>query len=403
MLLLFVLIAMTVVTIKIPGTKNIPFYPFIYMLFFVCIPYKLAYKQPTLKIAAYSWGIIFLWGCLLALRHGFNDRNFYNLIWTISVFLSYHVLSALMIFKERRYWIYRFFVIVTFMIAISGIYEGLTGVYYHETDATYLYQKTSLGFYRPNTIFYNVNDNAIFATLCLVLSSFYPKNPKRLLEYRVVRVLALILFGANIIMVDSRGAELATVAFLTLTYLFYRFNKNVKLVLFLSGIIVLPFLSLILRSEFLDDGGRWGIWVMSLRTLASTYFLGVGPGEIAWVNSDQNVFADTYAVHNFILELFCDYGIIGFSALMVWLVYLIRKGFEMFEREIDYKMLPAIIAFLLSSITCSSIIGKGFTLFFFAVIVAEMNRKLLIYQLLIKRGIIHDVQYKKLKKKKWKK
>ena len=173
--------------------------------------------------------------------------------------------------------------------------------------------------------------------------------------------------------------------------------------LYLSGIIVLPFLSLILRSEFLDDGGRWGIWVMSLRTLASTYFLGVGPGEIAWVNLDQNVFADTYAVHNFILELFCDYGIIGFSALMVWLVYLIRKGFEMFEREIDYKMLPAIIAFLLSSITCSSIIGKGFTLFFFAVIVAEMNRKLLIYQLLIKRGIIHDVQYKKLKKKKWKK
>lgn len=396
--LLFILMAMTIVTIKIPGTKNVPFYPFIYLLFFLCIPYKLAYKQPTLKIAAYCWGIIFLWGCLLALRRGFNSHHFDNLLWTVSVFLSCHVLSALMIFKERRYWIYRFFIVVSLLIALSGVYEGLTGIFYHETDAVYLYQKTALGFYRPNTIFYNVNDNAIFATLCLILSSFYPKNPKRLFEYRVVRILSLVLFGANIIMVDSRGAELATVAFLALNFIFYRYKDNARFVLIMSGIIVLPFLSLILRSEFLDDGGRWGIWVMSMRTLASTYFLGVGPGEIAWVNLDQNVFADTYAVHNFILELFCDYGIIGFSALMVWLVYLIRKGYEMFEKEIDFKMLPAIIAFLLSSITCSTLITKGFSLLFFAIIVAEMNRKLLIYQVLVKHGIIH-VKVKKKKKK----
>lgn len=377
MLLLFVLIAMTIVTIKIPGTDNVPFYPFAYLLFFLFIPKRLGYKHRTLKITTYCWGIITFWGIVLALSYGFNSNHFHNLLWTISVFLSCHVLSALMLFDNRRYWIYRSFVFVTFLIALSGVYEGITGIYYHETDATYLFQKTELGFYRPNTIFYNVNDNAIFATLCLILSFFYPQ---RLKEYWIVRVLSILFFGANIIMVDSRGAELASVAFLLLSFLLYKFKNNAKFVLVLSVIIVLPFLSMILRSEFLDVGGRWEIWVMSLRSLAKTYFLGVGPGEIAAVNSQLNTTFDVYAVHNFLLEILCDYGVVGALVLLVWLLRIMRSGYVMFVKGIDFNMLPAIVAFLLSSITCSSIVGKGFSLFFFALIVAEMNRKLLVYK-----------------------
>lgn len=366
---------MTIVTIKMPGTTDFPIYIVLYLLFFFFIPHKLKYKNRVLQNTSYCWGIILIWGCLLAFIYGFNSNHFKNLAWTFSVLISFHVISALMLFNKRRIWIYRFFIIISFLIAVSGIYEGITGIYYHETDANYLYAQTEFGFYRPNTIFYNVNDNAIFSTLCLIISFFYPNTYK---EHRIVRILSLLLFGANIIMVDSRGAELATASFLALSFIFYKFKKNARLVIILSCLIVLPFLSMILQLEFLDVGGRNAIWAMCLRSLANSNFIGVGPGEIATVNMQYNTFADVYAAHNFILEMLCDYGIIGGLVLIIWLLYLMKKAYEMFRNEIHFSMLPAIVAFLLASITCSSLIGKGFSILFFAFVVAEMNKNSII-------------------------
>lgn len=365
---------MSIITLKIPGTNDFPVYQLLYLFLFISIPYMLVYKQRTLTITSYCWGVIFLWGCLLSLHKGFSYHHFQYLAWSLSVLISCHVISALMLFEKRRCWIYRFFITITLLIALTGVYEGLTGNYYHETNATFLYNRTELGFYRPNTIFFNVNDNAIFSTLCLILSFFYPNKLK---ENRIVRVLSILLFGTNIIMVDSRGAELAAVAFLFIRYVFYKFKKDANLVILLSVLIVLPFFSLIMRLEFFDIGGRNAIWAMSLRSLYSTYFLGVGPGEIAAANIRLNTTADVYAVHNFVLEILCDYGVIGAIALITWLLRLIKSGYEMFKKQIDFNMLPAIVAFLLSTITCSSLVGKGFSLFFFAIIISEMNRKLL--------------------------
>ena len=372
-LLLLFLVTATIVTIKMPGTQDFPVYQLFYLVFFISIPHKLAYKQQILVVTSFCWGVIFIWGCFLAFSYGFKSHHFNNLLWVITIILSCHVFSALMQFDNRRYWIYRFFIIITSLIALSGIYEGLTGIYYHETDATYLFAKTELGFYRPNTIFYNVNDNAIFATLCLLLSSFYPEKLK---EYWVVQLFSLFLFGANIIMVNSRGAILSTVAFLALSIIYYKFKRNAMLLIIMSIIISLPFFSMILQSEFFDDGGRNAIWAMSVKSLVSSSFMGVGPGEIAEVNSRLNVMKNVVAVHNFVLEIICDYGIIGALGMLVWFYHLFKSGYEMYKKGINFKMLPALIAFLLSSITCSSIVGKGFSLFFFAIIVAEMNRNL---------------------------
>lgn len=378
LLLLLFLVATTIVTIKVPGIQALPVYFVLYLVFFVGIPRKLMNKQHSLKLTSFCWGLIFFWGCFLSFSYGFNSRHFSNLIWVLTVLLSCHVFSALLQFESRRCWTYRFFIIITLLIAISGVYEGLTGIYYHETDATYLYTTTELGFYRPNTIFYNVNDNAIFATLCLILSTFYPKSLK---EYWIVRILSLLLFGANIIMVNSRGAVLATVAFLVLSFIFYKLKRKAEFMLFLTVIIALPFFSMILQSDFMDDGGRGNIWSMSLESLVSSSFLGVGPGEIAAVNLQLNPTVEVYAVHNFILEIVCDYGIIGAIGIVIWLFHLLKNGYEMYKKEIDFYMLPALFAFLLSSITSSSIVGKGFSLFFFAIIVAEMNR----YRIKIKK------------------
>ena len=370
--LLTILMSMLLLTLKMPS--GTPLYKITYVLLFFYFICKNSTRK-TGKINRISlslWMIVIIWGILLSFLYGINERNIENLSWVLSIAVVPYCMSQMFRKDEDRVFIYRVIIAITIAIAISGLYESYTGVFYHLTNDIYALNKNTYGFYRPNTIFFNVNDNAIFMFCCTVIAFFYPHEQK---EAKYIRLLALFLYGGNILMTDSRGALLALAVFMALYYS-YQIGSSKRYTL-IFGIILLSFfyLPVVLSDEFFSLSDRLPVWEASLANVKDTGFLGVGPGMIANINEQHYVGVDITAVHNFFLELFCDYGIIGLSCILLWFFSMLTIANKTKERITRSILMASLISMLFATITCSSLIGKAFPLLFFSVIIAEINRQ----------------------------
>lgn len=367
---LFALVGILITSIKMPIVDSFPVYRVLFPILAVSIFRKWSVRG-LVKITARTWGGIFVWGLILSLSYGFNEQNFLSLSWVFSMIVVPYCISYYMYGTQSRLQIYRSMMLICFIIAISGIYEGYTGRYYHLTLGSYAYTKNIYGLYRPNTIFYNVNDNAIFMLCCLIFGFLYPSKGK---ETVYVRIFSVLLYGGNILLVDSRGAILGTIVFFLIAYMHKRTTIERIGLLVLLFIVFLFFIPQIVNSSFFEMGGRMAIWEKSFSQLQSTSYYGVGPGMIAMVNESHYTGLEVSAVHNFILELFCDYGILGLLFLIIWFVGLYTYTHKMRNERQKWVIIGALLAFICASITSSSLIGKTFPILFFSIIISEIVR-----------------------------
>lgn len=368
------IVGVVIYSIKIPYTQRIAFYPFLYMCIFLFIIFQqsIVSNAKVIHHSANCWIAIFLWGVLLSFANGFTQENFTTLMWCLS-FVTMPVVFLYYSMGDKRYRFFRFAILLACLpIGLLGVYEALTGHYVHETHVSYSYFKNFMGYYRPNTIFYNVNDNAVFCLISLILSYFVEGTDT---FKKWIRIMCLAVFGFNIIMVDSRGAELGLVVFLCVFY-----SRTMKAYWKAGALMLFPvvlFLGFVYwdYESFFEFGSRTPVWNISLSNLRNTGYLGVGPGMIATINERVFAYADIYAVHNFILELFCDFGIFGLVALLWWYGNLIKVTLAVrtVDPEKSALLFSALLAFLAVSITCSSLVGKSFPVLFFAIIIAECD------------------------------
>lgn len=365
------LVGIIIYSIKIPSTKNVALFPVVFAI--LCLYTKgQIVRSSIIKKSNVCWAIIIIWGVILSFVNGIVLTNFKILMWC----LSFVTLPMMISYYSQDYRIYKFFRIAVILaclpIGLLGIYEGISGHYVHETIASYAYTKSALGFYRPNTIFYNVNDNAIFCLICSILAFYVEGTPR---FKRITRFVCLLVFGLNIIMVDSRGAELGLVLFLVIY--FYRSVKGLKRFLLIATIIPVFFIGVnsFDYQTFFDIEGRVVIWSMSLDSLADTSYFGVGPGMISSINEARFINAEVVAVHNFLLEMFCDFGIVGLCVIVYWYYCLFYYAIK--SKTVSYEksalLIGSLVASILASITCSSLLGKSFPVLFFAIVIAELN------------------------------
>lgn len=376
-----ILILFSIFPYKIHFFKDIPLYRILYVLTFIFMLISKKYKfksksiNKSLKVTIFSWTVLAIWGIisLIWITKTGNEFNYisYDLIWVI-ISLCF---SKYMKIEIKRNKILFYYCIIASILALMGLYTGITGHYFNDTHISYHYNLNMFGLYKPNTIFYNINDNAVFMFSSIIILFLYTEKKKN----NLVRIIGTILFTSNIILVDSRGIELALIIFLTIYFISTRsisLNKKIQIFI-LAFIVILVFSNKIFNLSIfksgLSDNARISIINMSLKSLEHTNYLGVGPGNISMVNSMFNN-AETYDTHNFFLEIFCDYGIIGAISIIVWYAVLLKTSYIYRKSEKDATIIFALlISMLCAFVVSSSLIGKSWIVCFFGIIVSILN------------------------------
>lgn len=374
------LITFTIYSFRI-GTFGIPF---CWILFFLTLVWivitrkaSYSYLSAISMISIEAWCVLGVWGTcsLLWIDKTGNELNniFYDYFIALVVFIfSIYTLKSKVLQK-----IYLYFCVLSIPIAVMGWITAFTGYYFNATYESYFHTLNFLGLHRPNTIFYNVNDHAVFMFFSLIILFLFTETNKHRM---FIRAGGLWLYGANILFVDSRGVELAIIVFIILYYIKSKRMKWLyKIFLLLIGVGFLcicyeDLLSLSIFNEGVNDKGRLLIWLVSLRNLSESFFLGVGPGNISISNAADGIIAVTDC-HNFFLEILCDYGIIGGITILIWYISMLSTAWK--YTKIDNKatiIWCALLSFIVISIVSSSLIGKNWFAGVVGILIAQLSQ-----------------------------
>lgn len=372
---LFLLIGFSIYAWKIPSVEIPVYKPICIVVFCIVVFYVFATKEnrfiySPLQVTYICWGLVLTWGIILipfTFQLGVNMDSITYIMAFIAmagVFSYYSIIDG----GIRR--LLLCYIILSGAIGILGWYEAITGNIINITPGSYYYKTNFLGLHYPNTIFYNINDNAVFMTMSLFIAWLYTYQSK----HRVwIRIVALIVYGGNIVLVDSRGALLAMVAFFIIQTLETKNAKKILPLVLVLGVGLIAFSNVSLFAEGMKETGRSLIWENTINNIKSSSFLGVGAGNIVYANR-LSLISPVADVHNFFLELLADYGFIGFFSVILWyciLLVICLKGNRLYpECRMIFNIL---ICFLPLSIVSSSLIGKSWTICFFSILISYLN------------------------------
>lgn len=369
-----------VIDYSIPGMRIIKAYRLVSVVIcFLAIWYVVINpnrkKGHSLKFSIIMWSII-VCGCVISMigTASFQMNNVEYLM----CYLYYPIVFGALAYNFRNKTSARnmlaAYYTVSIGIAILGYYETFTGDIIHVTPGAYVHLRNFLGLHLPNTIFYNINDNAVFMMMSLIVAYIFSEYVK---HGTIIKLIALILYGGNIVFVDSRGAEMALAAFLLLYYLIrYRAGKKILVVgiLAISGAVLYPFImQFSVFSEGISNTGRSLIWMTTARNIMKHPFIGVGPGNIVDYNRMMGTSGIVYAVHNYLLEIMADLGVIVAIVWCVWFGILLFKAYQIRRVNTSLVVLCGLIAFVPMSIVCSSLIEKHWPILFFGILVTQLN------------------------------
>ena len=386
----FFLVFISVYSLKIPKTK-ISFYSIVFpILGFLII--LTVYKRHSsnlifgtcIKRTYSAWSVILIWGTLLSF---INDLGSIASEYLVYDFCFIMIVLCFAFFSENdcgETYLIKSFFIISLVIGLSGVYEAFTGNYYHITRESLLFMRNSFGLYKPNTIFYNINDSSTFMCLALIISFLYSEKTNK--KY-LIQIIALIVFGCNIVMTESRGGEFGAIIFLCI-YFNHIINKSsrktITFIFMILPIVIMGgvwLISLIDFSDLSEWGGRKELWIISYNNLKKTFYLGVGPGNTVALNESFGGVNGVAAVHNFFLEMLCDYGIFGFMALIIWYYKNMKMASQIIKSN-SGSMIPfcGFISFIPMSVSSSSLIGKVWIIPFFSLLLIEIDKSHKLYQ-----------------------
>lgn len=331
--------------------------------------------QKTRSITSWCWSMIIVWGTVLAIANNSLSTSIGYLWWDVC-FISIVICFDAFLTDDNntKTALFAYFVFSA-LVGVSGIIESATGRLYHLTYTSYLRNRNSLGLIRPNTIFYNINDSAVFMCLSLIMAfllSTYCEKKK------AIRFAALFVFGGNIILAESRGALLGMAFFLLFFYSTETSLPQKFVCIAAFMLIAVAVVPAIIEgfdgnyAQLTGLGERGNIWRTSLLNLRKTILLGTGPGNTAVLNQEYGRIS---AVHNWFLEMLCDYGFVGGGALIIWFVSLIYKAYRLRNMYMQMTIaLGGLVCFIMTSISSSSLVGKVWPVCFLAMLTVEIGR-----------------------------
>ena len=375
---------------KLPGV-TIPYIGTLFPLriitfsfpFFVLLKSKIP-SSLILKKACFSFGIMLLSGILTL----FWTINISSALTSLIVYMTSFLIVIICIYftrnKEDILYITKAYTLNIILIGIIGIYESFTGNYIFNFTIYDHYTRTYnlIGLYRPLVQFYNINDLAAFMVLSVPICFIAFEYSKSRLIKRITIFLLCVLVG----FLSASRAAILGICILIILIVFKKLRlKNFVLHIIVFLIVNLLMLSFILLyfeeiMLFIIKEGRFLIWFNTLLVSSDYYFMGVGPGNSYYANFyNQHMPVSVYAVHNYLLELFCEFGIIGAGIFYLWIANLIlenRRNMKFATANYRYMLnmsLVFIVLFVVLNIGPSSMSGMYFVWLNFGVSAAIIN------------------------------
>ena len=377
-IILMIHVGLLVYALKIPGTE-IPVYWFLYLgeAFFISLyrvrqGWRIPGQTAIYRKTEYCWLALAIIGTFVILITGKGEWR--EIIWLLCLPAVATIFCYISTNKNLHDNLQFAFIVITIALALFGIYESVTGNIVNKTAGSFYYRRNRLGFAAPNTIFFNINDHAVFMTMSFWIAWIYSEGRE---NQKLLRICFSFLYGFNVAMVWSYGA-LLSIAIFTLLYILVKTNSRKKRTnRFLLLLIILLFaLSFVVSSGLIPEGmgeDRLSIWSNTIESMKTSPIVGVGPEQVKVLN-EANYPEQTASPHNFFLEMTANYGLVGGGILIAWFIMLIvqsrREGMSDMKCRCVFCIL---VSFLSLSIVCSSLFNRSWMICFLALLIDQLN------------------------------
>lgn len=238
----------------------------------------------------------------------------------------------------------------------------------------------------PTAVFYNQNDFATFLTISFFFYFAAAKNSRQMWGKNSFLFLAGLCFFM-ISLTESRASLIAVIVGL-IVYGFILLPPFLKKITAVIGVIGLV-LGLAVIGNALVDGEmdstssnavRVNLLKNTLHYVLDTYGFGVGAGNLPFYLEHEPVY-ETNAVlevHNWLAEIVGNFGIfvlLGYIGMYGYLFASLYKSYKKTERHktLFEALMMALVAFLLASISPSSVSNLYFHWVFLGLVIATVS------------------------------
>ncbi len=334
-----------------------------------------------------------------------------SLLWSLSViegikYLSLLVMGLLFLFiivfymnkMDHLVGIHYIWMVMTVFLMVIGFYNHVTKI--HLPSST-LYLGPEYKQHYPTAVFFNQNDFATYLSISVFFFISYVKNAT---NGFLKGVSFCLIFGILYLIyaTDSRAALLGV--FVGAAFYIYlllpRLLKKISFWGALIGVIGVfivfferiynKFFELFLASQehhnfaeaMSSNMGRANLLKNSLNFILDTYGMGVGSGNAEVYMSSRPIY-DTdniVNIHFWFVEIFVNFGILIFLGYILLYAYFIWFLFRNYNRKMQSKdkliieaLLGALVCFIVSSISPSSISNLFFHWVLISFVIATIN------------------------------
>lgn len=314
---------------------------------------------------------------------GVAFRNVYFIIEAI-----YLILTAMYYLKTEKE-IEVLITMVSIVIAVNigiGLYEINTGLHLKKSGLTDIIGNAQ---FLPSGTFFNPNDLASFLVLFLPLTLVYMKSKS--LIGKLYKLLLAIGAVYIVIATQSRIALILITVVLFLLLLRYSWKWAVLVLLCIPLFLQLPSMQETMgqvNQTYTDKENstdlRLDITKYTWQTAKDSYFLGVGPGNVQialakYFPADEQNSDGAVSVHNFLLEVLANYGLLSLLFFLSFLLYIFYQSWYYWiknkAKAVKYLIpLLSTIAFPFITFASSTTLEKSYIWISFGIILAVLNQ-----------------------------
>lgn len=266
-----------------------------------------------------------------------------------------------------------------------AMYEITTGLHLKKSALNAAIGNTQ---FLPSGTFFNPNDFASFLVLFLPFVLVYMRS--KTLIGKTMKVLLSVMAVYVIIASQSRIGLVLIVAMLFFLIVKKSWKWGLMILLSIPLVLQLPAMQEIIEQvnrTYTDKDGstdfRLEITNYTWQTIQDSNFIGLGPGNVQiklaqyFPVSEQNG-EGGISVHNFLLEILANYGLLSALFLFLFLYFVGYCSFRLWSRnraKESWYMLPLIIsiAFPFISFASSTTLEKSYVWISFGIILAILN------------------------------
>ncbi|WP_181677705.1 O-antigen ligase family protein [Listeria rustica] len=266
-----------------------------------------------------------------------------------------------------------------------GVYEITTGLHLKKSALVGAIGNVQ---FLPSGTFFNPNDLASFLVLFLPVVLVYMRSET--IVGKTVKIVLSFMSVYIIVATQSRIALVLIIGVLFLLILKKSWKWGLIILLTIPLFLQLPAMQEIteqVNKTYTEKNNstdfRLEITDYTWQTVLDTHFVGVGPGNVQmklaqYFPVDEQNEEGNISVHNFLLEVLANYGLLSALCLFLFLYLVWHFSFRLWRvnknREAWY-MLPLIIsvAFPFISFASSTTLEKSYVWISFGIILAVLN------------------------------